>query len=458
MNWPLKLLVLVSLLPAFPPVVQSAAPEQNLMPQIAAITNLIRQPVAGTPEKLTLGNQLRGWTILFQYTAWELKSLPQSATLGHQMAQEAMALPEAERLAHMNRFDDFIQIWLFPLNQHPEPDVRLKESLVPAVRPHRYHRELAFLGKGDGYAWFGYMPIYDWTDLQQRLHLEGGDDALLAQVRGLSIADQGGMTRNSAEPRLVMAGAKAIPYLEPLLNIKVQGKEIAFDEMDARAPLPQAQPASSHYAIALQMLGQIKDPASTPILLKAAQSRAPAIAEAGRRALEFYPRTEAGPLYLQWLDQDAGKVEVFSLLRAAEQVAPKKLGPYLARVLQTPRSVHEFRLAFELSRSLAGKPIPETLLSLEQEIKTAGYASGTNYSQARVDDAVRRIVAMNDVEAEGVVGVSLATATTKGNWLPANQAGLAILKALPNNYGISLAQRVSESIGDDWIKQKLKGD
>src|SRR5436190_17475257 len=179
------LAVLLSLL-----TIRAANIEPNLAPQIAAITNLIREPMAGTPERVTLANQVQGWSVLFQYTDWQLKSTPQSVELSARMEANAKALPEAERLKEMNRFDDFIQVWLFRAEQSPALDAKLKDFLVLTQRPNRYHRELAFLGQGRGYGWYAFMPVYDWTRLQRQLQLHGGEDALAAQVRGLSIEDR----------------------------------------------------------------------------------------------------------------------------------------------------------------------------------------------------------------------------------------------------------------------------
>jgi hypothetical protein len=319
---------------------------------------------------------------------------------------------------------------------------------------------LAFLGIGQGYAWYGYMPIYYWTDLQERLNLAGGEDALAAQVRALSIDDTNGMTRNSAEPRLVTAGVRAIPYLRPLLNFKAQGKEINFEVLDAPFATPgiTPEPASPHYQRVLYMLARIDGFKAADTLFKAVQSPVPAMAEGARRALEFYPRVEAASLYLRWLDQDAGKTNVFSLLRAAAQFEPKQLGPYITRILEKPRSVQEFRLAFEISRTNASKTIPAQMLVLEQEIETFGYVSGGHYNQAKVDECVKRIVDLGDTEAAGVIAMSLLSARTKGDLGPANDAGVSILKALSKEHGLDLAQRLVGTLSDEWVTQKLKKD
>ena len=55
-----------------------------------------------------------------------------------------------------------------------------------------------------------------------------------------------------------------------------------------------------------------------------------------------------------------------------------------------------------------------------------------------------------------VIAVSLATAKTKGDWRPANDAGVDILRALPGGQGRRLARRVADSIPEAWYKEMLQ--
>ena len=370
-------------------------------------------------------------TVVFRQTTWQLKDVPQSAMLSSHMERQAMALSEAERLKAMDRFDDYTQLWCVSLNRYSRADASWKRLLRPVQQPNRYYRELAFLGTGRGQAWYAFMPIYHWTQLQADLGLADGEDPLAAAVRGVVVDDPGSMTRNSAEAMLTTGGATALPYNRQLL-------------------------ASTNFSSGLRALGWMNGKEPAALLIDTSRSPNPAIATGARHMLESYPRPEAERLYLGWLAQDAGKRPVAALLEACAKTAPGKLGPYLPRILESPKTVQEFRRAFEFSRTAAGRPIPERLLKLEGDIKQFGYASSTNYSQTKVDQAVREVLTSGDPEAAAVLAISLATATTKGDWRAANRAGITIIRNLPGGYGQKVARRVVNSLADDWLKEHLR--
>ncbi len=140
-------------------------------------------------------------------TTWELKAVPQSADLTMRMEAAAMKLPEAERLQSMNRFDDDIQIWGVELPAKAEPGD--KAGLAAADEPHRQHRELFYLGRDKNFAWYGFMPIYDFAQTQRQLSLRG-DDVLPALVRGVAVEDLGSCTANSCEGLLGGEGVRAL--------------------------------------------------------------------------------------------------------------------------------------------------------------------------------------------------------------------------------------------------------
>lgn len=194
-----------------------AAEAERLQALLATVTNLVGGTMVEPSVEVKLAGGVPARTVLLRRTQWALKDLPQSADLSRRLTRLAMALPESERLAKMDRFDDFSQIWLVAQDAHPTAGEALKESLPPCEKPSRYHREVAFLGRGAGFAWYGHMPIYDWTRVQKELSLANGDDPLAAAVRGVSVSDTNGMTRNSCAAALGAAGDLGIPHLRQLL-------------------------------------------------------------------------------------------------------------------------------------------------------------------------------------------------------------------------------------------------
>jgi hypothetical protein len=388
--------------------------------------------VALAPPKLvTLRGGIQVHTLVLLQTRWEPKSMPQSAIASAERERKLMHLPEAERLKEMNRIDNYTQLWWIRLADFPSAGGEVKELLRPEPLSHEAHCELAFLGKSDGFAWFGHMPMYEWISLQRELHLQGGDDPLEGAARGLAIEDHGSVMANSAESFLVQAGANALPYLKPVLT------------------------GTNAFQRALSVLSQIPGSEATTLLLGYAESSNPAIARRTRYLMAWYPRPDAEDAYFKWLNADVGRTNVFQLLQACAKCNLKRLAPFLPRVLAAPKSVHEYRRAFELARTAAGKEIPRSLLDAEESIKKYGYRSGTNFDQGKVVAAVNTLLRANDIDSAACIGLSLACATTKGDWSAANQAGLTVLKDLPKQRGRELAKTAYQSLEDEWIRQKL---
>ena len=65
------------------------------------------------------------------------------------------------------------------------------------------------------------------------------------------------------------------------------------------------------------------------------------------------------------------------------------------------------------------------------------------------------LIRAEDVDAAACIGVSLALATTKGDWGPANQAGLAVLRGLPDGRGRQMARTLYDSCDDAWVRERL---
>lgn len=393
--------------------------------------SLPRQEILRGPAPVTWPGGVQGETVVFRQTTWELKDPPQSAAVSGRMQTEAMNLPQSERLKRMNRIEDHMQMWFVSLTRYPQAGAGLKARLQPLSLTNRFFRETAFLGQKDGWACYAYMPIYHWIYLQKKLELQGGDDPIPAAARGLTIHDQGGMTANSMEWILAKAGLRALPHLERVVQ-------------------------TTNYSRALRVLGLIPGKESTRLLEKYCSSPNPNIAKAARNSLIYYPHPEAGELYFHWLNEDAGNVPVYRLLMTCAEVNEARLGSFLPRILARPRSRQEFRHAFELSRTLEGQPIPKALLQAEKDIKTYGYKSGENYAPEKVDAAAAILAQSEDIEAAAQIAVTLACATTKGDWTPANLAGLAVLKQLPGNRGVETARLLYLHCDDDWVSGQLQ--
>jgi hypothetical protein len=405
----------------------------ELAAPLAPVPRITGKEIISGPKATILPGGVTVQTLILRQTRWALKDLPQSAELSSKMEVEAMRLPEEKRRELMNRTDDHIQLWLVSLVGPAEVNAAWKPQFRPQPLSNQYHRELAFLGTGSGYAWFGWMPIYEWIHLQTELRLEHGDDPLAGAARGLGVEDLGSMTANSTEGYLSQAGARALPCLKPLLA------------------------STNTFHRALSVLSRIPGPEATGLLLTYAVSTDRQAAARARYLLAFYPRPEAEESYFKWLEEDAGRAPVLQLMEACARINQPRLAPLLPRILAAPKSVHELRRAFELSRSLSGRTIPVEILKAEESIKVHGYRNGKNFDLQKVDAAAADLIHSPDTEAAGCIGVSLALATTKGDWGPANQAGLTVLKGLPNGQGRRLAGALYDSCDDAWVRERLSG-
>jgi hypothetical protein len=395
---------------------------------VTAVTNLWRQQVAA-PSTVTLTSNFSAKYILFCQTNWEPKKTDQIINISQRLEQ--MQLPEAERLKVMNRLDDYTEMWFVRLADHPNAGATLKAAIRPGAQTNRYHRETAYLGNALGYACYAYMPIYEWVANQRTLNCAGGDDPLAAAVRGLGVEDRGSMTANGCSGMLSAAGSAAVPYLKPLLST-------------TNAPL------------AIRTLSNNQSKESTELLLESTRSASPEVARAAKHYLCVQPRAEAVELYFQWLAQDAGRTNTLPLLRACAQFDPARLTPHLPRVLASPDNPRELRLAFDLSRSIAGHEIPPSLTNAETVIRQSNSRATNSPTRQEYDQAVAVLTQAKDVEASAYIGMSLATASGKGLPNEVNQAGVLILKTLPDQRGVKLARLLCTSCRDENVHRALR--
>jgi len=366
-----------------------------------------------------------------------------------------MKLPEAERLEKMYRGDNYTQYWLVNLGRFPNAGADLKAVLSPNPNIDRRSREIVYLGRGYGYAWYAYATIYTWTHAQRELHLEGGDDPLPAAVRVLTTEDPGDLY--NCATILAQAGARGIPYIEKVLG----------SAPDLKTSLVYA-------------LGESNDRQVTEWLLRQVSSSDAQVARAARRGLIQWPRKEAAPLYAKWLAEDAGKEDVVQegLMNACKAVAAPGVEKIVPRILEAPRDVWEYREVYQWWRELSGRPISQPLLDQEKRIwqqinntqidwEPTGDGEwklirvGPGYDQKEVDAAVAALVRSDDPDAAAVIALKLATysGSKYSSYLnpPVWAAGLTILRGLPDEKGKQLVARLAKSVRAEWSRAELRG-
>ena len=336
------------------------------------------------------------------------------------MEAAAMKLPEAERLQSMNRFDDHIQIWGVELPANAEPYD--KAGLVADDVPHRQHRELFYLSRDKNFAWYGFMPIYDFAHVERKLSLKG-EDVLPALLRGVVTEDLGSFAGSSCETWLSREGARALKIIDEAIAAR----------LPQRARLVAAMRGSRDEAVNRWLIGLL---ASTDA----------DVAGAARNAFLGWPREEANPLYAKWLAEGAGQRDVTRELEVCRQMKVSQAASSLPKVLAAPASVKEYRLALEMSHEFAGKPaMPADALAAEERIYKFGYGSKPGFDQRKVDEAVDAILAAAAAEDAAAIGMSLAVARTKGDFSAVRRAGVQILRRVPGDEGKRLARLLART-------------
>ncbi len=453
-SWPLALVILITVgagcphgtavrVPDPDPAARTSRPRTGRpdaplheIHQVYRIARQVRAQKVGAPDEVSLGGNVRAGVVLLQRTQWVMKFAGQSMVLGLKLRTRYMRMPEVERKKHMVRHDDFVQVWWVRRADLSGAAGVLKKRLKPTSRPHRQHREVAFLGRDSRFAWFVYAPIQDWVRIQKALSLGGGDNAMAALIRGLGIKDKHDGTQVGCYYLLSDMGAKAISALETAIANKH----------------PQRGQA-------IRAVGRDRGKVVTSWLVRLVSSTDPVSAKAARSAVLYPPRKGAEDLYVKWLAAGAGKRGVWRELDACTAVKVKGAAKVIPRILASPQSVAEYRKAFFLRRVLANKPVARVLLDAQQRVIRAGLSMGSRQpDRAAVAAGIKSILGSPDNEAAAVIGLTLALFVAKGDYEATNKAGLEILKKTTGDQGLLLVMHLSKAVrdlGDQSAVQRL---
>jgi hypothetical protein len=414
------------------------------------------------PAETVFTNGTCALTVVFTTERWALKPQfeHQSSEMSVKEFQEAMRLPEAERLKRMDHIVGHTQVWVVPLEPGVKAGADLKAALPPNPLPHEDYQEPAFLGNGHGYAWYMYAPIYRWVYVQERLRLSDGDDPLAAAARGMTVIDKKMRTRDSCVYILARAGPRALPYVE---------KAVA-----------ERQPWRGQIVGAFHIC---TDPQVSAWLVELAGSTDSDVAKAAKYALIATPRREAAALYPKWLEEALGHKDPYDsynrceLVKACKDFQAPGLDAVLRQAVQSPCGLRDYLESFYALREIAGPPIPKELVEAKREIDRQRENAerhtferdpqgdwisrhvGEPYDQKKVDAAVTAILASPDRDAAAVLGLELAMYNDKvSNDLILNmrRAGLAILRGLPDGKGRRLVSHLLEEFVRDFNLDELK--
>jgi hypothetical protein len=378
--------------------------------QVYRIARQVRAQKVGQPDEVVVSSTLRAGTVLLQRTRWELLYMGQSAVAGLGLRSRYMRLPEAERRKHMQRHDDFVQVWWVrraDLTAKPET---LKGRLKPTRRPHPQQREVAYLGRDSRFAWYLYAPIHDWVRVQKELSLGGGDDATAALIRGLGVKDRHDGTAVGCFYLLSDLGAKAISSLEVAIADK-----------------------SPHRGQAIRAVGRDRGKVVTSWLMRLVGAADPVVSRAARSSLLYPPRKAAESLYVKWLDAGAGKRWVGRELSACAEIKAQGAARIIPRILANPHRASEYRQAF----------------MLQQRVIRAGFAMGSRQpDRAALAAGVKALLGSPDTESAAIIALTLALFVSKGNYEATNKAGVEILRKLAGDQGLMLVIHLSKALRD----------
>ncbi len=336
----------------------------------------------------------------------------------------------AERRKRMDKFVLHMCVWLVSLDANPEAGAGLKPAIPRCPRLGNYPQEVAYLGRGRGYAWFADAPIRIWIRMQAELGLVGGDDRLEGAYRGLE-ADRPGRSRSLGTCLHVLetGGPRARAYLDRIVRDRHPKRGFVVGNLDRWFGVVYPFVPNAEW---------------TAWLIRQTASPDPVVAKAARGNLTYRPRYDAMSLYDRWLAEDAGRRNVERLLRTARELELPGLAAHLPQVLDSPTTRHEYRLAYEMQRELRGRPIPAALLDAERLV----WKSWEDHPE-KVETAIRSIVGSGD-EAAALIGMSLATARMKGLVPGVREAGRRILRLLPGGRGRALVAHLARTCEDRW--------
>ena len=89
--------------------------------------------------------------------------------------------------------------------------------------------------------------------------------------------------------------------------------------------------------------------------------------------------------------------------------------------------------------------MPTNLLAAENQILEFGYNSGDKFDQAKLDQAVKTVLAADDSRDAAAVGMSLAIRWLKGDYSGIRQASITILRGLHSGEGKRLANLLART-------------
>ena len=103
----------------------------------------------------------------------------------------------------------------------------------------------------------------------------------------------------------------------------------------------------------------------------------------------------------------------------------------------------------------AGKPgIPKAMLDAERDIVTFGYASGSKLDLGKVKQAEKVILGDPDIDSTAAVALTLAVTFFKGDTRPIQDAGIDILRQLPDDRGKRLVALLAKTCQADTYGRK----
>jgi hypothetical protein len=388
---------------------------QKDIPQLDTLKKLFKANSVSTSTYIKLPNGIKALTVVFRETR-------RSVGL---VSQQAMN----ESPNNMKQIENNIQIWLISLADYPRTDGHIKNIIPPSKYPSEEEREMAFVGKGHGFAWFVFAPITKWIYMPKLLKLQGGDNPVDAALRGFA----------------TIRAWELLDYLRKSLPEAFPQIEKAIDNNHPGG-----------YDIITNIMYDSDNEQIIQWLIRHSKSKEPYEFTA-RYCLIHKQKKEFIPMYSQWLTEDAGKRDVVGLLRACKAVQMSDLNIMLPVVLKSPSGINEYRLAFEMERELKGQSIPKDLLESEKKICNFGYKEYAD--SGKVDEAIQKILASNDYDAVAVIGLSLANYfAPKANWDDydvIHKAGVRILKSLPDGKGLALVEQLVRPC-KEYDKDRLK--
>ncbi|WP_182870925.1 M56 family metallopeptidase [Rhodopirellula sp. JC639] len=287
-----------------------------------------------------------------------------------------------------------------------------------------YHTQAVCMGEGHGFLWYSLGTLFGQETIREKLKLTGGDDRIDLLIAGTQVEDEGNITANSCARLMERFGDEALGRIETAIE--------------------QTQEPTALRGLT-GSLASIRTNAATKLLMRLHESDNKDTSAAADYALVHRPlRPAAKSAYLDMLLKHR---HVDVACEGCVHFRWKEALPILVKLTSYPESLRELSWTIPARRKLEGMPIEYKLIGAKQTI----IADRTDPNDVR--DAWQTLTDSEDFEAVVLIGIELATYTTKGPQKRINDFGFRVLLTQPRDELAAYLKGIGKVMSAENAKQ-----